>query len=284
MAKAKTSDKPIDCGIVMPISEIDGLSENHWFQVRRVIKSAVLSVGFKGRLVSDSDGANVIVSNIIQNLFFDPIVVCDVSCKNANVMFELGLRLAFDRPVVIIMDNVTKFTFDVSMLQHIIYPRDLRYHSIISFKQELAEKVKATYEDSTKSDYKSFLKHFERLTPSTIDSKDIPQFEYLVQKIDELGRRMAMQTPVVGKFQKVMTHEEVEFNQYLALKIESYLSTIKTKWKVPPTPKMINQAYRAVVQKLTNDKNLIRHIHFSKEKAEEMIADQLVIYQSRVVR
>jgi hypothetical protein len=37
-----------------------------------------------------------------------PDYLCDVSGKNANVMFELGLRLAFDNPTIIIKDDKTE--------------------------------------------------------------------------------------------------------------------------------------------------------------------------------
>ncbi len=56
-----------------------------------------------------------------------PIVVCDISARNANVMFELGMRLAFDKPTVIIKDERTPYSFDISSIEHLDYPSDLRY-------------------------------------------------------------------------------------------------------------------------------------------------------------
>ena len=74
---------------------------------------------------------------IIQNLYENPGLVCDVSGKNPNVMFELGLRLAFDKPTIIVKDNKTSYSFDTSAIEHLEYPRDLRFSKIVEFKKTL---------------------------------------------------------------------------------------------------------------------------------------------------
>jgi len=86
----------------MPISEIDGCSAEHWEDVLNILCEAIDEAGFKANLVSSSSDVGVIQKRIIQNLYNNPIVVCDVSGKNPNVMFELGMRLAFDKPTIII--------------------------------------------------------------------------------------------------------------------------------------------------------------------------------------
>jgi hypothetical protein len=37
-----------------------------------------------------------------------------LALKNPNVMFELGMRLAFDKPAIIIKDNRTNYSFDTA--------------------------------------------------------------------------------------------------------------------------------------------------------------------------
>lgn len=90
------SDEKLQCEIVMPISTIDGCTEAHWSDVMEIINEAVEDAGFEGELVSNADDVEIIHKRIIQNLYENPIVVCDISGKNPNVMFELGMRLAFD--------------------------------------------------------------------------------------------------------------------------------------------------------------------------------------------
>lgn len=185
-SKKKEENSPIEtCGIVMPMSSMGELSDGHWREVKRIIKLAVQKVGFTARIVSEADDANIFVKSIVQNLYFDPIVVCDVSCKNPNVMFELGMRLAFDKPTVIIVDDKTGFTSDIQGIKHLIYPRDLRYEKIVQFKHDLGELVKATLEESKKPDYISFLKNYERITPSKVESTDVTQTEFIEKKMND---------------------------------------------------------------------------------------------------
>ncbi|TOQ35496.1 hypothetical protein CGG96_25060, partial [Vibrio parahaemolyticus] len=149
------------CGIVMPISSIDGCGESHWKDVYGILEEAIQDAGYKANMVSDSDDVGVIQKRIIQNLYENPIVVCDVSGKNPNVMFELGMRLAFDKPTIIVKDDETAYSFDTSSIEHIEYPRDLRFTDIVRFKTKLSEKIKNTIEKSTSDpSYTTFLKHF----------------------------------------------------------------------------------------------------------------------------
>ena len=111
----------------MPISSIDGCNEQRWSDVKDILTESVETAGFKANLVSYADDVGIIQKRIIQNLYENPIVVCDVSGKNPNVMFELGMRLAFDKPTIIIKDDKTSYSFDTSPIEHLEYPRDLRF-------------------------------------------------------------------------------------------------------------------------------------------------------------
>ncbi len=57
------------CGLVMPISLIDGLSEAHWLEVRTILFEAIEKAGFEPNLVSDADDIGIIQKRIIQNLY-----------------------------------------------------------------------------------------------------------------------------------------------------------------------------------------------------------------------
>lgn len=165
----------------MPISEWDGCDETHWRDVKALIERAANTAGFKGVLVSQADDVGVIQKRIVQNLYDSPVVVCDISGRNANVMFELGMRLAFDKPTIIIKDDVTPFSFDTSPIEHVTYPRDLRYNKIEEFQHVLSEKIRKSA-DSLGED--SFLKSF-----GSFKVADIPVERASIDEIilDEIG-------------------------------------------------------------------------------------------------
>ena len=187
----EVKDAPIICGLVMPISEIDGCSAEHWMQVRDIIEEALSSIDIETSLVSDGDEVGIIQERIVQNLYDRPIVVCDVSCKNPNVMFELGLRLAFDMPTVVIKDNRTNYSFDTSPLEHLSYPRDLNYWSIQDFKETLAQKVSATLKKKNENpDYSPFLKAFNKKRVADIETTEITSTQFLMDQLEEIKQNL----------------------------------------------------------------------------------------------
>jgi len=179
------------CGIVMPISSMGDCSESHWSEVLDILNEAIEEAGFEGNLVSNADDVGIIHKRIIQNLYDNPMVVCDVSGKNPNVMFELGLRLAFDKPTVIVKDDKTSYSFDTSAIEHLEYPRDLRFTSIVAFKQKLTEKIVATYaRANSDAGYTTFLKHFGEFTVAKLDKKEVPGQEFILEELRSIKTAM----------------------------------------------------------------------------------------------
>lgn len=176
----------------MPISELDGCSENHWRDVKTILIDAIKTAGFDADLVSEADDVGIIQKRIIQNIYENPIVVCDVSGKNSNVMFELGMRLAFDKPTIIVKDDRTNYSFDTSIIEHLTYPRDLRYSKIVEFKEKLASKIISTYEKSTSDpSYTTFLKNFGEFTSPKLDTKEVSKEEFILEEIKQLKKEIA---------------------------------------------------------------------------------------------
>jgi hypothetical protein len=177
-------DNKLVCGIVMPISAIDGCSESHWSDVHEILGEAIDDAGFEANLVSNADDVGIIQKRIIQNLYDNPIVVCNVSGKNPNVMFELGMRLAFDRPTIIVKDDKTSYSFDTSPIEHLEY---LRFSRIVEFKEKLTDKIKKTYEKSNAdASYTTFLKHFGEFKVAKIEHKEVSGQEFIIDELKSL--------------------------------------------------------------------------------------------------
>jgi hypothetical protein len=175
------------CGIVMPISAIDNCTESHWSDVQEILSNAIEEAGFTPNIVSNADDVGIIQKRIIQNLYENPIVVCDVSGKNPNVMFELGMRLAFDKPTIIVKDDKTSYSFDTSPIEHLSYPRDLRFAKIVEFKEELKNKIQATHKKATSdTSYTTFLKHFGKFTVAKLDTQEVSREDFILEELRSL--------------------------------------------------------------------------------------------------
>jgi hypothetical protein len=178
------------CGIIMPIASMPGYPAEHWSEVKNIIIEATQQVdgyNFKTEIVSNSDGEiDVIHKRIIQNLYNADIVICDISGKNPNVLFELGMRLAFDKPTILIKDDQTDFIFDTGVIEHITYPKDLRFSKIVNFKNELALRIKQTYEKSINDpNFSTFLGNFGEFKVPSLKQTTVSDVQQLI--LDEIS-------------------------------------------------------------------------------------------------
>lgn len=185
-AVAAAIEKP-KCGLVMPIAAFGDYPQSHWTSVESILREALDEIGFEAKLVSQETTSGVIHQRIITNLYTNDIVVCDVSARNPNVMFELGMRLAFDKPTVIIKDDETPFSFDISAIEHLTYPRSLKYAEIVKFKKTLGDFVTST-SGAAKSDpnYSTFLKHITGVKPAKLNVQEVPFQEFISKQLDEI--------------------------------------------------------------------------------------------------
>lgn len=194
----ETNDTRPVCGLIMPIADTDGYPVGHWKEVKKLYISIAEEEGFRTRLVSDSDDVRIIQKNIVQNVFDDDIIICDVSSKNPNVMFELGLRLAFDKAAVIVKDDATGYSFDTSPIAHINYPKDLRYYDIEKFKVELKAKLKATYKESLKSNHSMYLESFGKFVIKELKTHEITDSQYVLESLQEIKNEIRSLRPVTN--------------------------------------------------------------------------------------
>lgn len=70
--------------------------------------------------------SEIIQAEFIRNLEMADLVLCDISMWNANVFFELGIRVALNRPVVMVRDSETNgIPFDAAIVSCHTYRAEL---------------------------------------------------------------------------------------------------------------------------------------------------------------
>lgn len=176
-------------GLIMPISPIEDCDEKHWEKIRKIVEEAVNEYGATIRMVSEKEDSGIIQKSIVQAIYDDELVICDVSCKNPNVLFELGMRLAFDKPVVIIHDGIGKYPFDITNIKYVSYPRGLDYYEIKKFKESLKKMIEKTLKETDNT----FLKTFGTFTTykakeETVELKESEKL--ILEKLEKLDRKL----------------------------------------------------------------------------------------------
>lgn len=236
-AKSKTADtkEKINLGLIMPIAPMAPYPPNQFEDVRAIITEAITSIediDFKIQIVSESNETAVIQNTIVKNIYNFPIVVIDVSGKNANVMFEFGMRLAFDMPVVVIKDDKTDYSFDSSPIKTLNYPSSLRHTDILEFQEELKSAIISTYEKYINSKdsgetYSPYLKSFGDLTVKKISNNQINTDEalsHILEKLDKLENSQSkLETPLKNES---VTAAKVGYRKYY----DSLLKEDFKKW------------------------------------------------------
>jgi hypothetical protein len=149
-----SNGKPLDstdkqeCFVIMPISDPDGYEAGHFRRVYEdLFVPACDKAGYAAVRADQVRQTNLIHLDVLQKIINSPMALCDLSSRNPNVLFELGLRQAFDKPVVLVQEIGTPAIFDINPLRYTNYRKEMSYRQVIEDQQEISASVKATKED-----------------------------------------------------------------------------------------------------------------------------------------
>ena len=140
-----TAKENKECFIIMPISDADGYPAGHFKHVYdNIIYPSCEMAGYQAIRADEVKATNLIHLDILKKLIDAPIAICDLSSRNPNVLFELGIRQAFDRPVVLIQEAGTPKIFDIAPLRYLEYSKEMKYHDVLRIQKDLKESIEAT--------------------------------------------------------------------------------------------------------------------------------------------
>lgn len=145
--KEQAQQQSKSCFVIMPISDAEGYDPGHFDRVYNyIIKPACEKAGYVPNRADKSNKANYIVIDILRQIINSDMAICDLSSRNSNVFFELGLRQAFNLKTVLIKDTQTPRSFDISGLRCLDYDEKLRVDNVDSVVDKLAKALNDTME------------------------------------------------------------------------------------------------------------------------------------------
>ncbi|MBR7629645.1 hypothetical protein KAT72_11560 [Aeromonas popoffii] len=171
---ASMDGKP-SCFVIMPISAQPGYDSEHFTLVYDdIIKPAIELAGMKSIRADETTNTNLIQLDILRKVIESDIAICDMSAKNPNVFYELGVRQAFDKPTVLMIDEATSAPFDVSSLRYVTYSKGMRHRDVINAVNRLTETLKDTYSKrEDKSEINSLIRLMELTSPAQLGHTDL---------------------------------------------------------------------------------------------------------------
>lgn len=145
----KSAKKGLKAFVIMPFSERNDKRSKGFFN--EVLSSLIVPAGIEAGFnveTANKQGTEIIQSTIINELIDADMVIADLTDHNPNVLFELGVRMALDKPVAIIKSQDTGRVFDVdNMLRVQEYNQNLWRSTVESDLPKLTEHFKATWEN-----------------------------------------------------------------------------------------------------------------------------------------
>jgi hypothetical protein len=107
-----------DCFVIAPIGDANSQTRHRSDLVlQHIIVPAALSAGFKSERVKRADQIpkpGIITSQVVQFLTDAELIIADLSEHNANVFYELAVRHAVRKPVILLIQKGTPIPFDVA--------------------------------------------------------------------------------------------------------------------------------------------------------------------------
>lgn len=137
-SKISSIDRNI-CFVLMPFKE-------SWSdEIFKLIKSSVESLGFQCLRADDLNG-QIIIEDIWIKINQAGFIIADVTGRNPNVMYEVGIAHTVGRPTLLLTQSTKEIPFDFTHLRHI------EYKTTFSGPRELKKRLKDAIEDINKTD------------------------------------------------------------------------------------------------------------------------------------
>ncbi|UZX55804.1 hypothetical protein ND446_02435 [Yersinia ruckeri] len=184
------------CFIIMPIADSSPYEPGHFNRVyHHLIAPACRKAGFEPIRADDVNSSNMIVLDILKKIVECDMAICDLSSRNPNVLYELGLRQAFNKKTVLIKDRITTSPFDVQAFRYAEYDNSLRVDYVKNEIVSLASSITSTYE--AQNDINSIVqllqvepaKVGEKTQLSTTDTIILSAIENLTNRIDHIANK-----------------------------------------------------------------------------------------------
>lgn len=130
------------CFVIMPISDQGNYPKGHFTYVyEQIFKPAIEEAGYEPYRVDEDKISTPIINKIFDAIQNCPMAICDLSNRNPNVLYELGLRQAYDKPVVLVQDEKTEKIFDVAGINTIQYSSNRLYENVIEARVAIKEAI-----------------------------------------------------------------------------------------------------------------------------------------------
>lgn len=141
--------RPREVFVIMPFSATQNHSDKEWTEIfEHVFRPAILQAGYSCRRVAPTTGS--VAKSIIDSLKHSWVVMADITDRNANVFYELGVRHALSNRTIVVTQNGSDSPSDLKGYWWLEYGTSPA--SVSGFAREIARILRAISTDPDRSD------------------------------------------------------------------------------------------------------------------------------------
>ena len=132
------------CFVISPFGEP---FDEHYEQIYKPAIESDKSLGLKAVRADEIYGTGAIINDIFTQIAVAELILCDVTGKNPNVNYELGVAHALQKPTVIITQSMEDVPFDYRHLRVIRYDQSKKVRWVKELEASISNNIKAALED-----------------------------------------------------------------------------------------------------------------------------------------
>jgi hypothetical protein len=216
--------------------------------ISTVIKPALEDLQFEVYVPHQMTDPGSITRQVIQHLLDDDLVIANLTGLNPNVMYELAVRHATFRPVVVLAETGTVLPFDVSDERTIFFTNDMT--GVEEVRPLFTAMVEAAMRDQTTDNpiYRVRQAGVMRdVAASTPQQYIVDQLEAIRQQLSHLTiRRLGLDRPArplltyAGRYEATVNGTQAQIDQFL--------ETAKAKgYKVAVQPTLMDPSLLSLI-------------------------------------
>ncbi|MBL7177425.1 MAG: hypothetical protein ISS66_16500 [Desulfobacteraceae bacterium] len=244
------TDKGI-CFVIMPYGD--------WFDhyYKQIYKNAILNAGLTPKRADELFTASAVINDIWDLTKRAKIVLAELTGKNPNVFYELGLAHALAKPALLITESMDDVPFDLRHLRVISYDKNNE-----EWGKKLIDDITIALKDTLTAPERSVL-------PTFFESDDV--------------ENLVIADPEKGEISDLKYEMNYLKNTLSQLMRNSHVP-IKTKMGRRPPKEEIYKLIRSGIKKSASDSRIIQKLNslnISLNEAEKLLSQVKIEQQEK---
>lgn len=227
------------CFVIMPFSKTATCTQHEWTEVfEKIIQPAVKGTRLGFECFRSQIRAGAFVKDILEELQSADVVIADLTDRNANVFYELGVRHCLQNRTVLISQDMCHVPSDLQPYGVIIYSRGPS--GMAQLKRDLSRVLRQLLDDPERADnpVADFLKTRDHVL---FQYERVQALRKLAALISETSRNLSNHTKTVGRLEKfIKGTSSIKFASSLSFQLTALNLLVGTNYVVLPDDEFTN--------------------------------------------